>query len=211
MPELNRDPSVWPRLFGAAGGWLWGGYHQRHIYIMSAAAAPLLAAACAFPASLLTGSWVPNAYMDCGDAPLCGVLTLETGLGPGNYHHNKTGVHGLWPEVGQYGTSQCIGPTRSTEDPTKVYTCYNEPDTPTAHTISFEQHEWEKHGQCAGVADVEDFFGQVCSLADKPVSLMEAARKSGHVDLQGYADLLQVLSRFFLLFSRLLICLAHTP
>ena len=22
-------------------------------------------------------------YMDCGDAPLCGVLTLETGLGPG--------------------------------------------------------------------------------------------------------------------------------
>ena len=29
-----------------------------------------------------------DGYMNCGDAPLCGVLTLETGLGPGAYKHD---------------------------------------------------------------------------------------------------------------------------
>ena len=38
-------------------------------------------------------------YMDCGDSvPLCGTLTLETGLGPGAYRHGNVSVHGLWPE-----------------------------------------------------------------------------------------------------------------
>ena len=37
-------------------------------------------------------------YMDCGDSvPLCGTLTLETGLGPGAYGHGNVSVHGLWP------------------------------------------------------------------------------------------------------------------
>lgn len=32
-----------------------------------------------------TSSSVASVFMDCGTAPLCGVLTLETGYGPGNY------------------------------------------------------------------------------------------------------------------------------
>jgi hypothetical protein len=40
-------------------------------------------------------------YMDCGNAPLCGVLALETGLGSGAYAHDTPAVHGLWPEVDQ--------------------------------------------------------------------------------------------------------------
>ena len=47
-------------------------------------------------------------YMDCEGAPLCGVLTLETGLGNGPYAHDSPSVHGLWPEVNKYGSSQCI-------------------------------------------------------------------------------------------------------
>ena len=63
-------------------------------------------------------------YMDCGDSvPLCGTLTLETGLGPGAYHHDDVAVHGLWPETGSYGTSACVAPG-STDDPTVVYPCY---------------------------------------------------------------------------------------
>ena len=30
-------------------------------------------------------SSLASVFMDCGTAPLCGVLTLETGYGPGNY------------------------------------------------------------------------------------------------------------------------------
>jgi hypothetical protein len=56
-------------------------------------------------------------YMECGSAPLCGVLVLQTGLGPGTYHHSNPLVHGLWPETGQYGTSQCIRPSESTAKP----------------------------------------------------------------------------------------------
>ena len=59
----------------------------------------------------------PNQFMDCGGAPLCGVLTLETGLGPGAYRHDFVSVHGLWPETGRYGSSRCITPSSSSADP----------------------------------------------------------------------------------------------
>jgi hypothetical protein len=39
--------------------------------------------------------------MTCGaNVQVCGVLTLESGLGGGVYNHSKPGVHGLWPETG---------------------------------------------------------------------------------------------------------------
>jgi hypothetical protein len=63
--------------------------------------------------------------MDCGPrVNACGVLTLESGLGPGVYGHTEPSVHGLWPEVGSYGTSACIAPSGSTASPTRVYSCY---------------------------------------------------------------------------------------
>ena len=69
---------------------------------------------------------VLGSTMTCGEGvPLCGVLTLETGYGPGLYGHPTPSVHGLWPQVGHYGTSACIRPTRSSADPAKLYACYD--------------------------------------------------------------------------------------
>ena len=129
-----------------------------------------------------------NPYMDCSGVALCGVVVLETGLGSGTYHHETPGVHGLWPEVGSYGSSKCIAPSSSKTDPSQVYTCYNQPDTSKADQLSFEKHEWDKHGQCAGVQDADDFFGQICKLTKAPLAVMSEARKEGHIDLAGYAQ-----------------------
>ena len=145
----------------------------------------ILAALPALPASVwdelerLGGRGAINGkYMDCGaSVPLCGTLTLETGLGPGAYHHDDVAVHGLWPETGSYGTSQCIQPSGSPDDPSTVYSCYD--DESRGDAITFETHEWDKHGKCAGVRDVDDFFGQVCALAKAPLATMAAQRAAG--------------------------------
>mmetsp|Transcript_45459 Transcript_45459/g.50604 ORF Transcript_45459/g.50604 Transcript_45459/m.50604 type:complete len:200 (+) Transcript_45459:11-610(+) len=108
--------------------------------------------------------------MDCGTVAVCGVLTLETGLGPGVYGHHGPSVHGLWPQVGSYGTSTCVAPSVSQEDPTQIYSCY--------HDRSFQIHEWEKHGSCAGVKDADDYFSQLCSLSSVPITIMS---KSGNM------------------------------
>jgi hypothetical protein len=84
-------------------------------------------------------------------------------------------VHGLWPETGSYGTSKCVAPSVSKADPTKVYSCYKTGES-TAGQLSFETHEWEKHGWCAGVKDVDDFFNQICGLAAKPTVAMAAVK-----------------------------------
>ena len=131
------------------------------------------------------------AYMDCGTAPLCGVLVLETGLGSGNYKHDKPAVHGLWPETGHYGSSKCLGPTGSAGDPDRIYPCYDQDGVSKSHLLQFEGHEWGKHGRCAGVQNADDFFTQLCTLAEAPLELMAAARKEGHVDLDGYAQKLK--------------------
>ena len=53
-----------------------------------------------------------STHMVCGEGvALCGVLTLESGLGRGVYHHRNASVHGLWPQVPPYGSSQCMTPT----------------------------------------------------------------------------------------------------
>jgi len=110
--------------------------------------------------------------MDCGDGVhLCGVIVLEGGQGPGNYHHERTAVHGIWPQTGSYGTSSCIAPTESSDQPTSPLACYED--------LGFQQHEWGKHGVCAGVKNAADFFNQVCSLAAPGLALMEDIKESG--------------------------------
>ena len=85
--------------------------------------------------------------MVCGSGVnVCGVLTLESGFGTGYYKHDGPAVHGLWPEVSPYGSSACVAPIDST-DPGKVYSCYST----DSGGKPFENHEWEKHGVCAGV------------------------------------------------------------
>ncbi|CAK0794031.1 unnamed protein product [Prorocentrum cordatum] len=113
--------------------------------------------------------------MDCGEGvPLCGSLALESGLGPGAYHHAGCGVHGLWPAVGEYGSSQCIAP-KSSADATGVYTCYQQANQSESQLLWFENHEWEKHGRCAGVDGVDDFFHQICDLSAAPLAAMGKA------------------------------------
>ena len=119
--------------------------------------------------------------MNCGESKLCGVLTLESGYGDGNYAHENVMVHGLWPETSGYGTSKCIAPSKSAADPTVVYPCYAataDDGTDDAGQLSFEKHEWDTHGVCAGVQDSDDFFTQVCALSEPPLARMEAIKAS---------------------------------
>jgi len=117
--------------------------------------------------------------MTCGEGvPLCGVLCLQSGLGQGVYDSKAAAVHGLWPETGNYGTSQCIAP-QNKADATKVYSCYAADTAGPSGVLGFENHEWEKHGACAGVQDVDDFFGQICDISAAPVAALEAARVAG--------------------------------
>ena len=118
--------------------------------------------------------------MVCGDGvALCGVLTLQTGLGQGAYQHPTPSVHGLWPEVAPYGTSECAKPSLSTADPRRVVQCYGATGEGTAHIVEFETHEWEKHGECAGVRDARAYLTTVCGLAEQPLQAMTAARTAG--------------------------------
>uniref|UniRef100_A0A7S2WAR2 Uncharacterized protein n=1 Tax=Rhizochromulina marina TaxID=1034831 RepID=A0A7S2WAR2_9STRA len=127
--------------------------------------------------------------MECGDGvSLCGVLTLESGYGSGNYEHPEPVVHGLWPETDSYGDSKCKEPG-DMSDPDIIYPCYQQRGEDDADLLSFEIHEWEKHGWCAGVEDAEGFFTQVCSMSDAPLLVMNTTRQNGG-DLDAMSDAL---------------------
>jgi len=154
-------------------------------FVLRASSAPLALALLQLGAASTDA--VRQNYMDCGSGvALCGILTLETGRGPGAYHHEYAHVHGLWPEVGHYGTSKCIHP-RSSADPTQVYSCYQTNSRSEDDLLDFERHEWDKHGACAGAKDANDYFTQVCGLGDAPTKIMEKSKEAGQ-DLNGIAD-----------------------
>lgn len=128
--------------------------------------------------------------MICGDnVKLCGILVLESGLGPNVYRHKLPTVHGLWPQVDNYGTSECILPNNM-DPPKEIYSCYTPTDgeTTVAKQLKFESHEWLKHGRCSGCKDSGDYFHQVCSLSEKPLKIMGS---SFNKNLQVMADLLK--------------------
>ncbi|CAJ1418108.1 unnamed protein product [Effrenium voratum] len=128
-------------------------------------------------------------HMDCGkDVEVCGVLTLETGEGSGNYKHPEPVVHGLWPQTDGYGTSECDDPD-SARDPSKIYPCFDTQGSQNS-AMWFQKHEWQKHGTCAGVQDADDFFRQVCQLSNGPLQVMSGARAAGK-DLTAMAEDLQ--------------------
>mmetsp|Transcript_9644 Transcript_9644/g.28777 ORF Transcript_9644/g.28777 Transcript_9644/m.28777 type:complete len:171 (+) Transcript_9644:708-1220(+) len=102
-------------------------------------------------------------------------------------------VHGLWPQVDKYGTSQCIKP-KDESDPNKIYKCYIEDDHDTKHELQFESHEWEKHGRCAGVSNADEFFTLVCNLSKDPLAVMTKVREenpSEEVPLENFAEALK--------------------
>merc|ERR1712070_558260 len=41
------------------------------------------------------------------------------------------------------------------------------------------EHEWTKHGVCAGVESADDFFTQMCRLADPPLAIMSRMKEAG--------------------------------
>jgi len=113
-------------------------------------------------------------FMDCGaGVALCGVLVLQTGYGPDHYSHDTPGVHGLWPETGSYGTSQCVT-VGDDAQPEAVSYCYVEEGD-----LGFQQHEWGKHGVCSGTKNNDDYFSQLCALAQPPLAVMTEARAAG--------------------------------
>ncbi|KAJ3268119.1 hypothetical protein HDV01_003397 [Terramyces sp. JEL0728] len=106
--------------------------------------------------------------IDCQGAPYCGVLALEAGRGSGNYRQPTPMVHGLWPETGSFGNSQCAG--GDSNAPVPLAGCYND--------LSFQTGEWQKHGVCGGT-DPATFFNQVCSLSAGPLQKMAGMRSQG--------------------------------
>jgi len=116
-------------------------------------------------------------HMDCGEAPLCGVLVLEDGGGSGHYHHNQTVVHGIWPQVPPHGNSECIKPKDQSE-PVKLASCYSQGGE-SDHQLEFQRHEWDAHGKCAGTKDSSDFFEAVCNLSSAPLKIMETTKEGG--------------------------------
>eukprot|EP01063_Lacrimia_lanifica_P039073 TRINITY_DN847_c0_g1_i1.p1 TRINITY_DN847_c0_g1~~TRINITY_DN847_c0_g1_i1.p1 ORF type:complete len:256 (+),score=81.85 TRINITY_DN847_c0_g1_i1:61-828(+) len=119
-------------------------------------------------------------YMKCGGGvELCGVITLESGSGRSEYHHSIPVVHGLWPQTAPYGSSQCVAPQNRTS-PSAIPSCYKtDTGVNPQHQLSFVQHEWTKHGVCAGTQDSADFFAQLCGLVSAPIAEMTKVKKSG--------------------------------
>lgn len=129
--------------------------------------------------------------MNCDDGvPLCGVLTLQTGLGEGVYRHPEPVVHGLWPQVEAFGSSHCIAPKKSDAPTQTLFSCFDQKETPNSKDLWFQTHEWTNHGTCAGTVDAADFFQQLCDLSTGPLAVMAKAR-SNNLKLDDTADELQ--------------------
>jgi len=119
--------------------------------------------------------------MSCGSAALCGVLALESGLGTGLYHHAEPSVHGLWPETPPYGSSRCIHP-KSKVAPSSLPSCYRNQEAAKdpEHEKEFVDHEWTKHGSCAGTSNGKNYFQQICNMSEEPLKVIAAGLKKSH-------------------------------
>ncbi len=101
-----------------------------------------------------------NSYMNCGNISLCGVLTIELGIGKSVYNHTDVSVHGLWPQTGNYGSSGCVYPGGNPDDPIPIVSCYTD--------TNFQKHEFLKHGICASNS-ADNYFTQVCQLSSEVI------------------------------------------
>ena len=153
-----------------------------------------------------------GAGMSCGvGVEVCGVLALMTGLGSGVqnvtggavYGHPRPVVHGLWPQTPPFGDSACVAPSAGYANATRIYPCYQCSGTypgvvdtncsgiPHHSPTDFQDHEWSKHGVCAGVRNAQDFLAQVCALAAPPLRTLGAARSAGTTSLDRFKALLE--------------------
>mmetsp|Transcript_8035 Transcript_8035/g.9322 ORF Transcript_8035/g.9322 Transcript_8035/m.9322 type:complete len:291 (+) Transcript_8035:228-1100(+) len=118
---------------------------------------------------LVTHSFAYTNVVCPKDSPLCGLLTLESGLAQGFY--NSSGIHGLWPEVAPFGNSLSITPTNANFDaqgvlngPAKRPGCNSWAELRDGQPW-FAEHEWTSHGVHAGSEDSVAFFNNACDLA----------------------------------------------
>lgn len=114
--------------------------------------------------------------MSCGGAHMCGILALSTGLGAVDPSPDRPTVRGLWPETVPWGSSPCIAPKSDEPRMSRIPECFrfDSPNPDRARWVL--EHAWHKHGVCAGVASEDDFFAQVCELADLPLRVLREAR-----------------------------------
>lgn len=128
--------------------------------------------------------------MECGpDVELCGVVTLESGLGRGPYFHAQPVVHGIRPQVGRDGSSKCLPPDTK-DDPQPLHDCYNLEGRNHKESQGVQDLEWDAYGTCAGV-NASEFFTQVCELSARPLLVMRDSRRHHH-DLRGIAQGLEL-------------------
>merc|ERR1719215_2363588 len=122
----------------------------------------VIPAAC-WLAVLLDHVGASSRYMACGEGvPMCGVLALDTGFGSAPYNRSVPSVHGLWPAVDGYGNSACVYP-ESLKASNDVFPCYDIDSANVASglpPLQFQEHEWLKHGRCAGMRDYQEYFSQ---------------------------------------------------
>ena len=123
--------------------------------------------------------------MVCGDGvALCGVLTLQTGLGQGAYSHpTVVGATASGPR--SRPTARPSAPSRRSRRRTRAASSSATARRARARRtlVEFETHEWEKHGECAGVRDARAYLTTVCGLAEQPLQAMTAAhvrRRASH-------------------------------
>ena len=85
-----------------------------------------------------TATLPPHAhtYMEC-NVKMCGVLTLSTGLGRGEYQSDTAMIHGLWPQVDQFGNSACLRPTTYVAEQQLLWGCVLSRLTLSAHWPKF--------------------------------------------------------------------------
>lgn len=127
-------------------------------------------------------------YMKCGMAPLCGVLALQSGQAEfGPYSRGYPSVHGLWPQDGWYGDSECLPPLNNTILKPAAIVPHVSCNQIMDSSRKFLLHEWKKHGTCAGMSDVNDYLSQTCLLASGPVREMSEYRD--------YRSMIDVLKR----------------
>jgi hypothetical protein len=117
---------------------------------------------------------------------LCGTLTVESGLGPGLYGGGTPGIHGLWPETGNYGNSKCMAPKDKTFDVNSSNVnllCDSINETDNQGNFSFAKHEWTKHGMCSGgPGPASHYFNTMCNIGSPIVNLIK--EKSSFEDMQ---------------------------
>lgn len=133
--------------------------------VLGGLAAAMLISACVHALSF--GGWMllrasedaNHLRLDCGDAPLCGRLTIDLTTSAPELIGLALNAEG-----------SCIGPLDPTPEPDYQPTCM-----PQARAAEL----WQADGECAGTATHRAFSEQLCGLAHGPMRVAKLIRERG--------------------------------